>query len=566
MKKRSYLYIAFALAAVLFVAGCEAVSEKVAAITGRNVTATAVPEPTAEPVPTLDRPLIVLYTNDVHCGFDTGIGISSFASARQALLNSDCYVVTVDAGDFVQGEPIGTLSEGESPIKVMNTLGYDLAVPGNHDFDYGVEGFKSNTELAEFPYLCCNLFWKATGERIFDAYRIMNFNGVRVAFVGILTPRTENDEPDMNLLDANGNPVYDFGRDETGERLYGIVQEAVDAARADGAQYVIAVAHCGIGEEAMPWTSSEIIANTTGIDAWIDGHSHSIIESETVKNRDGKNVLLTQTGTKTDFFGMLTIKPLGGISAKLIDDNGVGQKIDDLMAEHDAMLKETLGTTEYDLVINDPKQIGVRIVRSTETNVADLVTDAFRVVSGADIGIINGGGVRSAIEAGDITYEDILCVLPFNDEITVIEATGQQILDMLEVGAELTPKEKGGFLQVSGLTYEIHTYIESSVTYDAGGNSTGVEGEYRVKNVMVGGEPLDLDRIYTVAGSHKLLTGQLDGNTATVGAKILRDGFMQDDMILKQYLGEYLNGVVPEEYRNPYGQERIIAVEKKPKG
>lgn len=565
MKQRRWILAALLLVTALFLTGCKRIDKRITITEKLGATSSPMPAPTAEPLPTLDQPLIVLYTNDVHCGFQSGIGIRAVAAARQALLSGDHYVVMVDAGDFNQGESIGTLSDGESPIDIMNSLGYDLAVPGNHDFHFGAEAFLHNIEHAEFPYIACNLFWKKSGERVLDAYKMMNFNGVRVAFVGILTPTTESTLSASILKDQNGEPTFDFGRDESGERLYGIVQEAVDNAKADGAQYVIALAHCGNAEAATPWTSSEIIAHTTGIDVMIDGHSHTVMESENVKNRDGKNVILTQTGTKLQHFGMLTVDPLGGIAAKLIDDNGVGQKLDDIQAEYDAKLKEKIAETEFDLVINDPKQIGVRIVRNAETNMADLLADAYRIVAETDIGVINGGNVRDSIKAGDITYDDVLRVNPFGNQISVVEATGQQILNLLEFGAEHVPKESGAFIQVSGLTYEIHTYIESSVVRDENGYGTGVAGEYRVKNVLVGGEPLDPAKTYTVAGAHCLLMEALDGNTALSGATLLREAFMQDDMLIKQYFEDVLGGIVPDEYKDPYGQGRIIAVEKRPK-
>ena len=455
----------------------------------------------AEPVFTQD--VVVLFTSDVHCGVDQGFGYAGLAAVRDNLAKTN-HVLLVDNGDSIQGEPIGTMTTGESNIELMNAVGYDIATIGNHEFDYGMDRFLELTKKANFPYISANFMHN--DELVFAPYVIKEFDGVKIAFVGITTPKTTTSSTPKYFQDETGKFVYTFCQDETGEKLYAAVQKAVDDARAEGAAYVVAMAHLGIEGESAPWMSTDVIANTTGINALLDGHSHSILEQEKVKNKDGEEVLLAACGTKLQAIGYLRISAKDGSMAtglykwdtsnavSLPDliglDNEVATKVNEAMDTLNEKLGEVVAKSAVDLVISDP-ETDVRIVRTAETNLGDLCADAYRDQSGADIAFVNGGGIRVKIAAGDITLNDILKVHPFGNALCVVEATGQQILDALEWGSRVVPEETGGFLQVSGLTYEIHTYIESSCTADENGLFTGVAGEYRVKNVKVGGEELD---------------------------------------------------------------------------
>lgn len=529
---------------------------------------TEAPVLTEAPEPELDKNVIILYTNDVHCGIDDAIGYAGLAAIKADMASDGSYVTLVDVGDAVQGAPIGTLSKGSYIIDIMNAVGYDVAVPGNHEFDYGMDRFFELAGMADFPYISCNFTDLTTGKTVLDPYLIKEYNGVKIAFVGICTPKTVTSSTPAYFQDENGNYIYGFLQDETGESVYSAVQSAVDAARAQGAQYVIALGHLGITYDCSPWTSGEVIANTTGIDVFLDAHSHSTIDCERVRNKDGGWVLLSSTGTKLNAVGMLLIQPNGGVSTGLITeyadkDASITALIDNIKAQYETLLNEVVATSEVDLVINDPVT-DVRIVRRAETNLGDLCADAYRALSGADIAFVNGGGVRAKIEAGDITYGDILNVHPFGNEMCMIEVTGQQILDALEMGARNIPEENGGFLQVSGLTYEIHTYIPSSVTLDENGMFVSVDGEYRVKNVTVGGEALDLAKTYTLASHNYMLLNAGDGYSMFAGCPLLLDRVMIDNQVLINYIVNNLGGVVGADYADPYGQGRIIAVESAP--
>lgn len=527
-----------------------------------------------EPVFTQD--VVVLFTSDVHCGVDQGFGYAGLAAVRDNLAKTN-HVLLVDNGDSIQGEPIGTMTTGESNIGLMNAVGYDIATIGNHEFDYGMDRFLELTKKANFPYISANFMHN--DELVFAPYVIKEFDGVKIAFVGITTPKTTTSSTPKYFQDETGKFVYTFCQDETGEKLYAAVQKAVDDARAEGAAYVVAMAHLGIEGESAPWMSTDVIANTTGINALLDGHSHSILEQEKVKNKDGEEVLLAACGTKLQAIGYLRISAKDGSMAtglykwdtsnavSLPDliglDNEVATKVNEAMDTLNEKLGEVVAKSAVDLVISDP-ETDVRIVRTAETNLGDLCADAYRDQSGADIAFVNGGGIRVKIAAGDITLNDILKVHPFGNALCVVEATGQQILDALEWGSRVVPEETGGFLQVSGLTYEIHTYIESSCTADENGLFTGVAGEYRVKNVKVGGEDLDVNKTYTLACHDYLLKNAGDGFTMFQQDTLLQDSVKLDNQVLIDYITGTLNGVVGEAYANPYGQGRIVAVSEKP--
>lgn len=510
--------------------------------------------------------IAIIYTNDVHCGISDNIGYSGLAAYKKELETSGKQVLLVDAGDSIQGGAIGVLSSGEYPLEMMNYLGYDVATMGNHEFDYGMEQFMKLKDEAKFPYVCCNFMDLTTNERVFDAYKMFTFGETDIAFVGITTPVTLTSSTPKYFQNETGEFIYGFCQDDSGQKLYDAVQSAIDDARAAGADYVIGLAHLGIEVATSPWMSTEVITHTTGMDAMIDGHSHTVMPEEDVKNKDGKAVVLTQTGTKMEDIGTLTIDTEGKLSSSLIDssyeekDADTDTYIAGIMEEFDEQLQTVIGTSEVELVVDDPKT-GVRIVRTAETNLGDFCTDAYLAATGADIAISNGGGIRSTVSAGEITYGDIINVHPFGNALCVIEATGQQILDALELGVMDMPEESGSFEQVAGITFEIHPDIPSSVVLDEDGMFVSVDGEYRVQNVKVGDEELDLKKTYTLAGNNYSLMNGGGGLSMFKGNKVVQDSVMVDAEALIRYVQDDLGGVIGKEYAQPYGQERIVAVE-----
>ena len=529
--------------------------------------------------PQMKKDLVVLFTSDVHCGIDQGFGYAGLVAIRDSLKKTN-HVLLVDNGDAIQGEPVGTMTTGDAIITLMNSVGYDIAIPGNHEFDYGMDRFLELAKKARFPYISCN--FNKEGELVFEPYVIKEFDGVKVAFVGVTTPKTITSSTPKYFQDDAGNYIYGFMQDDTGEGVYNAVQTAVDAARENGARYVVALGHVGNEETCAPWTYADIIANTTGIDAFLDGHSHDT-DQVTMKNADGVDVLRSACGTKLGGVGWLKIEAATGklttglytwdnaVSAPelLGIQNNASQAVKAATTALNQKLGQKVAKSAVDLTIYDPEAVDqsgkpIRIVRNAETNLGDLCADAYRDQSGADIAFVNGGGVRTSLKAGDITLGDILKVHPFGNAMCVVEATGQQILDALEFGARNVPGENGGFLQVSGLTYEIHTYIESTATTDSNGMFTGVTGEYRVKNVMVDGKPLELDKVYTLASHNYMLKNGGDGFNMFMDCKLLVDESMLDNQVLINYISGTLEGVIGQEYADPYGQGRIVAVETAP--
>ncbi len=521
-----------------------------------------------EELPAEHQPVVVLYTNDVHCGIEDAIGYAGLAAYEKAYEKLGYEVILVDNGDAIQGGPIGTLSKGEYIIDIMNAMGYDIATIGNHEFDYGMDVFMSLREKAEFPYISAN-FCDLEGNTILDPYVIKELGGWKVAFVGASTPETFTKSTPTFFQDGEGNYIYSFCQGEDGANLYAAVQKAVDAARAEGAEIVIVMSHLGIDGSSVPYTSSDLIVNTTGINAVLDGHSHSVLDMELVQNAAGEDVILTSTGTKLNNVGSLFID-VGDDqtpvltsalhSESLFQDEEAQAYIATVKAQYEETLNQVVATTAVDLTTKDPAT-GERAVRNSETNLGDLCADAYRMVLGADVAFVNGGGVRADIPAGDITYGQILSVHPFGNMACLIEVSGQQILDALEMASRDVPNECGGFLQVSGLSYEINVGVETSVVLDDKGSFVEVAGERRVQNVLVDGQPIDSEATYTLASHNYMLKSGGDGMSMFQGSTILQDEVLIDNQVLINYIVDTLGGVVGEEYSDPYGQGRITIIE-----
>lgn len=542
-------------AAVLSMILATAMSLTAAAAPDQNAVLSAAPEA---------GKIVILHTNDVHCGVEEGVGYAGLAAYRnemQLQYGAD-NVTLVDAGDAIQGGALGTLSDGAFLVDTMNQVGYDIAVPGNHEFDYGVENFLDLAQnRADYTYLCSNFVDLTAGTLVLPPYRMIDYSGTQVAYVGIATPETFTKSTPVYFQDEAGNYIYSFCQGNDGADLYANVQASVDMARAQGADYVVAIGHLGTEGITPAWQAGAVIANTSGIDVLIDGHSHEAYE-KVVENKDGEDVLLAQTGTKFNAIGKVVIDPsTGDIVSELVEDYDQKEPVTDVFLQAlNAGLEDILGQvvaeSDVDLTSNDPAT-GLRRVRSGETNLGDMVADAYRTVMGAQIGFANGGGIRADLPAGDITYEDIINIHPYGNEMCVVEATGQEILDALELGASHYPQENGGFLHVSGLTYTIDASVPSSVVTTDEGDFVKVDGAYRVTDVKVGGEPLDPAKTYTVASHNYMIKNGGDGYIMFRDNTLLQDCTMLDNQLLIEYITQSLDGTVGEQYANPYGEGRI---------
>ncbi len=512
--------------------------------------------------------IVILHTDDAHCGVNDNLGYAGVAAYKAEMQKTHNYVALVDCGDAIQGESIGTLSAGAYLVDIMNEVGYDFATFGNHEFDYKLPQLAKLTKQAKYQYLACNFKYigKGTSDLNYKPYEIVTYGDKKVAFIGIVTPESFTKSTPAYFQDESGNYIYSFSEDETGTALYETVQKTVDEARAAGADYVIAMGHLGNEGITDRWTSKAVIANTTGIDAVLDGHDH-IAGVQKVANKDGKQIVLTEPGTKFENLGKLTIKTDGTITAELISpkeftekDAGITAYITKLTDTFKEYVSKVVAKSS--IALPDKDENGNRLVRNHETALGDLCADAFRVMMDADIGIMNGGGIRKPIKAGDITLDNILSVFPWGNLPCKMEVTGQTVLDMLEMGAINYPEESGGFLSVSGLKYTIMAGVPSSIELTDKGEFSKVAGKYRVTNVQVLNkktneyEPLDLNKTYTLGGIDYTILYCGDGFTMFNDSKVLKagDASYTDAQMIVDYIENKLGGTIGEEYAKPQGR------------
>ena len=513
-----------------------------------------------------DSDIVILYTNDVHCGVDENIGYPGLALYKKEMLEQTPYVTLVDAGDAVQGGIIGLFSHGSYIITLMNELGYEVAVPGNHEFDYGMDRFKELSRMLKCGYISCN-FRDKTGKLIFPAYKMLSFGKKKVAFVGICTPETKTKSTPHIFQDENENFIYSFGGEDKGRVMYEEVQEAIDAARKKGADYVILVGHLGERGVTKEWNSISVLSHISGADAVIDGHSHEVTPSLLTADKTGKKIPVTQSGTKLANIGKVTIAKDGTIKTELIssvpekdglkEDTSVAKTIADMKKEYSARFEKVIATVDFDLLATDANKSW--LVRHEETNLSDLFTDAMKEVLGTDICLLNAGSLRTNIESGEVSLGDIYDVYPFENFACAYEISGQTILDELEFGAKMMPGNDGGFLQTSGLTYKVNTSLPCGAQMNEDELFTGeVKGPYRVHDVMINGEKLDVTKTYTVASFDYAIKLNGDGHLFK-GAKRISGGDKIAFDIFREYitsLAEKNDGKIPEIYRE--SQKRLV--------
>ena len=500
----------------------------------------------------------ILYTNDVHTYIDKQspkLTYAAIADLKQSYQDAGKDVLLVDAGDHVQGTAYGSMDEGASIIKLMNAAGYDVATPGNHEFDYGMDRAKAIMKEADFPYLSCNWVDLRTTLRVLPSVKVFVRGGRRIAFVGVTTPETFTKSTPAYFMDkAQRKYIYDIQGGEDGKKLYDAVQKAIDKAKLL-ADVVIGLGHLGVDPSSSPWTSEEVIAHTSGFDAFIDGHSHTVMENKQVQDASGKAVTLTQTGSYFANVGEMTIAADGTITTKLIPTHeGMDATIAAMQTSWvntvDDMLGEKIAVGDSDFYVSDPAT-GKRRIRSAETNLGDFVADGiytyFNEVEKlhCDVAIMNGGGIRADVPAGDWTFKTCKQISPFGNVACLMSVTGKQIQDALEFAARFAGedgKENGGFLQVAGATYEIHTDIPNTVQTDEKnvwiGSATGTP---RVQNVKIYDKasgsylPLDPGATYALAGMNYTLRNLGDGFAMFDGAELIKDYVSEDYLVMSTY-------------------------------
>ena len=500
----------------------------------------------------------ILYTNDVHTYIDKKspeLTYAGIAALKQSYVDAGQNVLLVDAGDHIQGTAYGSMDDGETIIKLMSEAGYDLATPGNHEFDYGMARAKAAMKEAAFPYVSCNWVDLRTGLKVLPSIKIFTIGGARIAFVGVTTPETfTKSTPAYFMNDSQTKYIYDILGGDDGQKLYKAVQKAIDKAKLLGATTIIGLGHLGVDPSSAPWTSEEVIAHTTGFDAFIDGHSHTVMENKQVADASGKAVTLTQTGSYFKNVGKMTIGADGSITTELLPsydgaDAAVAAATSEWVSAVDDMLGEEIAVGDSKFYITDPAT-GKRRIRSGETNLGDFVADGiyayFNEIEDlhCDIAIMNGGGIRANVDAGPWSFKTCNTVSPFGNVACLMSVTGQQILDALEFGARFAGaegKENGGFLQVAGAKYEIHAMVPNTVQTDDKNVWVGSATTPRVSNVEIYDKttgtykPLDPNATYALAGMNYTLRNLGDGFAMFDGAELIKDYVSEDYLVMSSY-------------------------------
>lgn len=500
----------------------------------------------------------ILYTNDVHTYIDNKSPkptYAAIAALKKSIEDTGRDVLLVDAGDHIQGTAYGSMDDGATIIELMNEAGYDLATPGNHEFDYGMARAKAVIQEADFPYVSCNWVDLRTGFNVLPSVKFFFVGGRKIAFVGVTTPETfTKSTPAYFMNDAQTKYIYDILGGEDGQKLYDAVQKAIDKAEFWGADTIIGLGHLGVDPSSSPWTSEEVIAHTHGFTAFIDGHSHTVMANKQVTDASGKAVTLTQTGSYFKNIGKMTVGADGTITTELIDtyeglDAAVAATASNWISAVDDMLGEEIAVGDTKFYINDPAT-GKRRIRSGETNLGDFVADGIYTYFNeieelhCDVAIMNGGGIRTDVEAGPWSFKTCKTVSPFGNVACLMSVTGQQIQDALEFGARFAGaegKENGGFLQVAGARYTIHPMIPNTVQTNDKNVWTGSATIPRVSNVEIYDKttgtykPLDPNATYALAGMNYTLRNLGDGFAMFDGATLIKDYVSEDYLVMSSY-------------------------------
>lgn len=504
--------------------------------------------------------IVILFDNDAHCSVD---GYPYVAALKKQALVQTPNVLLVSAGDYVQGGSLGAASKGGYIVEMMNAVGYDAVTLGNHEFDYGMPRLAELSKELNAEVVDCNLISLSSGDLMYAPYKMFSFGGTDVAVLGVSTPYSFVSSLPSYFQDEEGNMLYSLCT----YNFYDVVQHYASEARAEGAEYVVVISHLGDDRAATEINSWELAAMTSDIDVILDGHSHSTVPERHVRNKVGKDVIVSSTGEYLKNVGKLTIGTDGTLKTELVPresihnpDAEVTAVLNKVNEEYSAQGKRPIGSCEAYL----PLELGdmPRAVRFQEMGIGDFCVDAIRASMKTEIALMGGGSVRASIHEGDLSFNDIFTVFPFGNTVATGEISGRQLVDALEFSVYALPIEFGGFLQVSGLKFEVDATVDSPVTTDTGMVFTGFSGEQRrVGNVQIetadgGYEPVDPDRMYTVSGLSFLLKEHGDGYAVLDGVKVIDTG-VADIQVLESYITETLGGVIPARYAHPQGRISI---------
>ena len=491
--------------------------------------------------------IVILHTNDVHGGI---AGYAKLAAVKESYTASGAYTLLVDAGDYIQGDPTVSASQGKTAIELMNSTGYDAATVGNHEFDYGYANLKTISAQANFPILAANVQYN--GATAFDSHTIFTAaNGKKIGVFGLETPETAT-----KAHPAKIQGVTFVG----GQDMMKLAQTEVDTLKAAGCDYVICLGHLGIDAESTGNRSIDVLNAVTGIDVFIDGHSHSTLDQiKAATNGTGKvgNAYLTSTGTKLANVGVVDIAPDGTITtsnvpldtltAENADTAAVIQRIQQQIdADYGAVFAQS------EVQLNGEKAQ----VRTGETNLGDLITDAMLWQAGTlgekvDAAISNGGGIRASLSVGGLTKKDINTVLPFGNTLYLVKLTGAQLLEALEASTCSLPESIGAFPQVSGIEYTVNTGAKFSSTENYPGSTYGKPNAVnRVTIQSVGGAAFDPAEAYTIVTNDFLGAGG-DTYYTFKSSPVGYDTGVPLDEVLMDYITAQCKGTIT---KAAYGQ------------
>ena len=521
---------------------------------------------TEEEVDELSNDIIILHLNDVHCGLNDSIGYDGFVLYRDELKKKYKTVLTVDVGDHIQGGTLGAITEGGAILAVMNEVNFDVNTLGNHEFDYGVERLVEINENKTNKYICSNFRKANESTSFFLPYQIVEANNKTIGFIGVVTPLTFTKTYLCTLKDENGNYIYDFYSDKN--EFYNVVQENIDKVKnEEGADYVILLTH--IGMDVEDFSSNDLLAHLENVNLILDGHSHKVY-TVTSKDKYDNDIYLAQAGTKLAYIGQITISEKGEVTAETIREvprpadgadyikinrggkdryvsKSMNEFLNSIWEEHRDELFLEVGYIDFDMIIRSEKDID-SVCKLRECNLGDLVTDSFKGVVSAEIAMVNGGAIRNGLLKGKITRQKLVDVMPYFNSVFVKEVNGSSILDALEFGVSKLPLPFAGFPQVSGITFDVDTSINSTVVTDPNGMFIRVEGERRVSNVKINGIDLDPSKYYNLSSSEYVLSGG-DGYSMFSTFKTINESIFADSDALQYYIKNDLDGLVPEKYK-----------------
>lgn len=493
---------------------------------------------------------------------DTSLGLAAVAQLKADYEKDGYDVLLLDGGDAIQGNALVGTNQGSEVPQFLNAAGYDAMCIGNHEFDYGPDVLEARIADCAFPVLSANIIVDATGETFTQPSTIVELsNGAKVGIIGMTTPEAKTASTPTNTA---GLSIL------AGEDLYACIQEHIDTLRAQGCSLVICLGHLGEEEGLAPSRASDVVAHTSGMDFFIDAHDHNV-ENNSVANKDGNDVPIIETGSHLESIGVITIEGETPTSHLVAVGEYDGSKTDvaEMVAAAqervDQKLAEVVGATEFEL--QGGKHYGIR---SHETNLADFCTDAMLWIARnnatdyPDAALINGGGIRTSIDAGEITLRELLDVMPFANDVCTIKVTGAQLLEALETSTQDTPQPMGGFPHVAGITCTIDTTVPyengeplPDRTYCAPANPGS-----RVKIEDVGGKGFRLDATYTIATNNFIAQG---GDTYYVFSQAAQDSYelmgYTDFEMLQLYLREELGGTVPDTYAAADSRITVITAE-----